>query len=140
MEKHLPPLLIPSPGRYPVPELGFELLLQEIETATDLRDTDQLYLDASTLSFPFILRAALPGERFHPLGAPGRKKVSRFLSDQKIPKTAREEFPLLLHKDSIIAVMGLRIEEQFRVRAATQEVLLLQWKKVPSSKLLHKNI
>lgn len=43
------------------------------------------YIPASRVRWPLVLRPAQPGERFHPLGAPGHKRLSRLLIDRKAP-------------------------------------------------------
>ncbi|CAO0822319.1 tRNA(Ile)-lysidine synthase [Desulfarculales bacterium] len=44
----------------------------------------EAWLPAAAMRWPLIIRPALPGERFHPLGAPGQKRLSRILLDRKI--------------------------------------------------------
>jgi tRNA(Ile)-lysidine synthase len=129
--KSYTPLTIPGAGRYPVPVLNHELLIQEAPLSSKtVKQGDLLLLDASTIQFPLTLRPHIPGERFHPLGAPGRKKISSFLSDRKIPAMDREHYPVLLSHDSIIAIIGLRIAHACRVTSQTQKVLQLQWKTI----------
>ncbi len=124
-------ITIPGPGTYPVPELGFELQLRQ--TAFDesmLQQTDIQILDNTSVSFPLTLRHHFDGETFHPLGSPGSKKISRFLTDQKIASTEKTIFPVLLANKTIIAVPGLRIDHSCRIRANSSTCLQLQWKKV----------
>lgn len=64
---------------------------------------------------PFVIRNRRPGDRFHPLGAPGEKKLSQFLIDRKISESERDAIPLLLHGDTIAAVIGIEVSEQYKV-------------------------
>ncbi|MCF8056954.1 MAG: tRNA lysidine(34) synthetase TilS [Desulfocapsa sp.] len=129
VKKHFSPLTIPCPGKYPVPELQHELLIQESSLSPEtVEQTNLLLLDAGTLNFPLTLRPSKPGERFHPLGAPGQKKISSFLSDRKIPAMDRDQFPVLFERDTIIAIIGLRINHDYRITSKTRKVLQLQWK------------
>ena len=126
------PLSIPAPGDYTVPELGRKLLIKELPfTKKLLLQTDSLILDAERIEFPLTLRYHQPGERFHPFGSPGSKKVSRFLTDQKIPPTQKQEYPVLLDRKKIIAVPGLRSDEAYRATGNTLRCLELQWRKKP---------
>ncbi|MEE4164574.1 MAG: tRNA lysidine(34) synthetase TilS, partial [Desulfocapsaceae bacterium] len=68
-------------GEYPVPQLGKTLCIVREHPVKNFEDDIQ-YVDAHVSDFPFNLRAALPGEQFQPLGAPGKKKISRFFSDR----------------------------------------------------------
>ena len=63
----------------------------------------------------FTIRNRRPGDRFHPLGAPGEKKLSQFLIDRKISESERDAIPLLLHGDAIAAVIGIEVSEQYKV-------------------------
>lgn len=129
VKKHFSPLTIDGPGKYPVPELHHELLIKESSLVPETGEpNDLLLLDAATVNFPLTLRSPRPGERFHPLGAPGQKKISSFLSDRKIPAMDRDNYPVLLDHNTIIAIIGLRIGHEYRITSKTREVLQLQWK------------
>lgn len=43
------------------------------------------WLPAGRVAWPLVIRPPRPGERFRPLGAPGSKRLSRFLIDRKAP-------------------------------------------------------
>ncbi len=122
------PITIHSPGVFPIEELGHTLHIQSLPFSPALLATpDTLFLDADLIQFPLSVRHIKEGECFQPLGAPGRKKLSRFLSDHKIPIMERDKYPLILSKDTILALVGLRIDHNFRIRKQTKQVLALQW-------------
>jgi tRNA(Ile)-lysidine synthetase-like protein len=83
---------IPAPGSYEFPALNKRLVVEDIEGSIpgpgDIFPEGE-YLDSALFSFPLTLRRPEPGDRFHPLGAPGSKKVFDFLSDQKIDRHER---------------------------------------------------
>ncbi len=129
IQKTFSPIPIPCPGTYSVTSLNHQLEITKVPFSPDLyKNSNNLIIDTANITFPLLLRHHKAGEHFHPLGAPGRKKISRFFSDQKIAVSARNTFPILLFKEKIIAIVGLRIEQQFRVTNTTKNVLLLQWK------------
>ncbi|MBU1231259.1 MAG: tRNA lysidine(34) synthetase TilS [Proteobacteria bacterium] len=134
IKKSFSPLPIPGPGSYPVPELGHELLIEKVFFTADALPHEQLFIDPSKLRFPLLLRPSLPGDLFHPLGAPGRKKISRFLSDQKIPADMRDNYPLLLSEDKIVAVAGLRLDHHFQISTTGMPALRLQWRPIDVEK------
>jgi len=115
---------VESPGVTPVPELGrtFEFRATYYQPAQRLEPGAE-YLDLDRLSFPLLIRPPEKGDRFHPLGALGRKKVSDFLIDCKIPREKRCEVPILVSAGRIAALIGLRIDNHFRLTPATRQVL-----------------
>ncbi|MGW8161990.1 MAG: tRNA lysidine(34) synthetase TilS, partial [Desulfobulbales bacterium] len=121
---------IPAPGSYEFPALQKKLVIKEIGAGPPgARDfpADGQYLDGDLFSFPLTLRGPLAGDRFHPLGAPGRRKVFDFLTDQKINRQQRKQVPVLCADNSILALPGLRIDHRFRITETTTRVVRLNW-------------
>ncbi|MBL4901661.1 tRNA lysidine(34) synthetase TilS [Desulfocapsa sp. AH-315-G09] len=131
VHKTFSPVSIPSPGIYPVPGLAHTLSITKLAFSPDLLKSPGtvFVVDANAIKFPLYLRQIRAGESFHPLGAPGRKKIARFLSDQKIPTMERNNYPLLLSGEKNVALAGIRIDHEFRITQTTSQVLLLQWQK-----------
>jgi tRNA(Ile)-lysidine synthetase-like protein len=85
------------------------------------RDPRRVELDARGLPLELSVRLPRPGDRFHALGAPGSKELSRFLADVGVPRHDRARVPLVLAGDEVIWVAGVRPGERVRVRADTRE-------------------
>ena len=51
------------------------------------------------------------------------KKVSDFLTDQKIPVPDRTQTNVLVSGEDIVWVIGVRIDHRFRVTEQTREVI-----------------
>jgi len=85
-----------------------------------------LYLDADLLQFPLLLRTWEDGDKFIPLGMKGTKKLSDFMTDLKLDKVSKDQTILLLSGDQIVAVIGYRIDERFKVTAGTKNILEIQ--------------
>lgn len=130
IKRSFSPVTIPGPGRYPVPELGYELLIENVDLTPELMTAGQLFIDPCRIQFPLLLRPPFSGDRFHPLGAPGRKTISRFLSDQKVPADMRDCYPLLLSGDKVVAVPGLRIDHHFQISTTGKAAFRLQWRPI----------
>ena len=91
------------------------------------RDDNSEYLDLDRITFPLTIRTAQPTDRFIPLGSPGRKKISRFLIDQKIDRQLRRNIPVLISDNTVLALVGLRIDHRFRITPATRRVMHITW-------------
>ena len=78
--------------------------------------------DADTLHFPLQLRPWQAGDWFVPFGFKGRKKLSDFLTDLKLPRSQKEGTLVLTSRNDIIWVVGRRPDNRFRITEATQTV------------------
>ncbi len=118
---------VPAPGRYELPAIGALLSVERLESPASVApEPGVLWLDAAAVAFPLLVRSPRPGDRFHPLGAPGRRKLSDFLTDRKIPAPERWRVPVVEAADGrIIALAGLRIDEAVRVTETTAALVRL---------------
>jgi tRNA(Ile)-lysidine synthase len=89
-------------------------------------EAGQVMVDASTLSPVLIVRPRRPGDRLHPLGAPGRKKVQDVFVDRKIPRDDRDREPIVTDEmGRIVWVAGQVLAAPFRVTPLTTTVVVL---------------
>ena len=72
-------------------------------------------IDASGLT-ELRVRFERPGDRIHPLGAPGHKPLRRFLGDVGIPREERGQVPIVVSGDEVVWVAGVRISEMRKVK------------------------
>ena len=79
-------------------------------------------LDFEKLQFPLLVRNPQPGDWFQPLGMRGKKKLSDFMIDRKIPVNLKQEVLLVLSGESIVWVAGYRTDERFKLTPQTQQV------------------
>lgn len=75
-------------------------------------------IDARGLS-ELRVRFERPGDRVHPLGAPGHKPLRRFLGEVGIPREERGQVPVVANGDEIVWVAGVRISESRKVDDST---------------------
>lgn len=80
-------------------------------------------LDADQLRFPLKLRAWQEGDWFVPLGMNGKKKISDFLIDKKVPANLKAKTLVLVSDQSVAWVVGQRLDNRFKVTDKTERVL-----------------
>ena len=81
------------------------------------------YLDYTELIFPLKIRKWKQGDFFHPLGMNGKKKLSDFFIDQKIPLDEKENIYVLESDGKIAWVINHRIDDRFKVSRDTKKIL-----------------
>ena len=84
------------------------------------------YVDADRLNVPIIVRRWQPGDRFIPLGMEHSKKISDFLTDDKVSPHLKSEVRVVQAGEEIVWVVGRRISASVRVRPDTRRVARLQ--------------
>jgi tRNA(Ile)-lysidine synthase len=77
-------------------------------------------LDAAELPAALGVRFPAPGDRFRALGAPGSKRLTRFLAGRGVPRDERGQVPLVTTGSEILWVAGLAPSERRRVHARTE--------------------
>jgi tRNA(Ile)-lysidine synthetase-like protein len=111
----------------------WRLVVEEIDKPElgDLRDEAtldpfQAWLDACDLELPLIARVRQPGDQIKPLGLNGHSiKISDLMINEKLPKSARERWPLICSGKEILWVPGFRVSEIARVKPNTSRVVHL---------------
>jgi tRNA(Ile)-lysidine synthase len=104
-----------GPGRIAIPELGLEAEAGFHPGAPRPGGVDagqwSAFFDINAVSFPLIIRSAVPGDRFRPAGAGGRQKVAKFFIDHKVPRSLRPNYPVVESGGRIIWLVGQRLAE-----------------------------
>ncbi|HAK97509.1 MAG TPA: tRNA lysidine(34) synthetase TilS [Planctomycetes bacterium] len=90
-------------------------------------------IDADTIAPPLAVRARRPGDRFRPLGAPGRIRLKEFFRAQGIPEHVRDAWPIVCAGADIVWVPGLRIGQKARLSPATRGRLVLRIARAPAA-------
>ena len=89
-------------------------------------DKNQVWLDLNRVKLPLTIRARRDGDRFNPFGLEGHsQKLSDFMINQKIPRRARNGWPLVCSGDEILWVVGYRSVHGYQVTRETDQVIVL---------------
>lgn len=117
---------VDTPGNLYIPEIDRTLRFDLIPAPWPPprhADQDIQLLDADRLTFPLIARTLHRGDRFHPLGAPGSKKLGDFFTDRKIPLANRRKTVVIESHGIIAAIIGLCISNDFRLTKASRKAV-----------------
>jgi len=80
------------------------------------------WLDYGRLPDGLVVRTRQPGDRFHPLGAPGSRKLKEFFIDRKVSREDRM-VPMLCAGNTVLFLPGFTIAHEARVTGETRRIL-----------------
>lgn len=89
----------------------------------DFRGGYTAYFDLDKIVTRLYVRARRKGDVFQPMGMMNTKKLSRFMSDAKIPLGSRDRIPLVCADDEILWVVGWRVSEKVKISDSTTKIL-----------------
>lgn len=113
---------------------GWEMSSEEVvednftlEHVVRTQDPYQAWIDYDSIRLPLNVRGRKPGDRFQPIGMGGHSvKISDFMINVKLPRRARNAWPLVLSGEDILWVPGYRLGHPFRLSAATRRIAHLR--------------
>jgi len=120
---------IEKTGKYYFP--GGSLELSPAKNSQPETDRYIACLDAASIHFPLILRPWKTGDYFYPLGMTKKKKLARFFIDQKLSMPEKENTWVLEMDKKIIWVVGRRIDNRFKLKETTKDILRIVYKEIP---------
>jgi tRNA(Ile)-lysidine synthase len=80
----------------------------------DFDDSRRSLLAADRLEFPLVVRSRREGDRYRPLGAPGRKKLKEIFRAKGVSPAERDRRAVFLSDGEIVWVEGLPVAEAFK--------------------------
>ncbi len=107
---------------------GWQLSAEILASGVEIQDDPLVaWLDADKTGSLLIIRPRLSGDRFQPLGMEaGTLKISDFMVNEHLPRSARARWPLVWASEHIIWLAGYRPAHFCRVTESTRQVLKLQ--------------
>ncbi|WP_179345228.1 tRNA lysidine(34) synthetase TilS [Winogradskyella ursingii] len=82
-----------------------------------------VFLDFEKLNFPLEIRLWKEGDYFQPIGMAGKKKLSKYLKDEKASLIEKENTLVLTSNNQIVWIVGKRADERFKVDEGTKKIL-----------------
>jgi tRNA(Ile)-lysidine synthetase-like protein len=106
------------PGELAIPEIAvrIEIRRRAMEPWMFAGATDRAALALPLTEGDLVtVRNRRPGDRIHPLGARGSRRLKEVLIDRRVPRHLRDRLPLLVVGGRIAWVAGVTIDERFRL-------------------------
>jgi tRNA(Ile)-lysidine synthase len=119
-----------SPGEIELKAIGATLNCTCIDhIPPDILSATQhtAYVDAAKAPFPIAIRNMEPGDRFQPSGMSGTQKIKKYFIDRKVDRQDRHRYPVVLSRDRIIWLAGLRMDEKAKATRSSGKVLKLEF-------------
>jgi tRNA(Ile)-lysidine synthase len=120
----------PVPWGEPMTLPGGTLRIDPLDEPPDTLDAGTPtveYVDADRLVDPLAVRTWTEGDRLHPLGLDGTKRVSDLLTDAEVPPHRRPGVYVLTTDKHMAWVVGHQLDHRVRVRPSTDRVARLTW-------------
>jgi tRNA(Ile)-lysidine synthase len=89
-------------------------------------DNRRVWLDADRLVFPLVVRSRRDGDRYRPLGAPGRQKVNELFRARGVPPAGRGRRTVFESEGEIVWVEGLPVADPFKIGPTTCRLFLVE--------------
>jgi len=93
----------------------------------EITNANTVFVDKEGLYYPLLLRRWNDGDVFQPFGMKGKKKLSKFFKDEKLSLVAKEKVWVLCSDKSIVWVVGMRLDERFKVSKKTKNIIRIDY-------------
>ncbi|WP_337864578.1 tRNA lysidine(34) synthetase TilS [Ignavibacterium sp.] len=84
------------------------------------------FVDGELTGESFLIRKWKDGDKFHPFGMKGTKKLSDYLNDIKVETKEKRNQYVLISKNRIVWIVGKRLDERFKLRPETKTIYKLK--------------
>ncbi|HHX63357.1 MAG TPA: tRNA lysidine(34) synthetase TilS [Chloroflexi bacterium] len=124
------------PGTTPLPGGRWEVDIRRISRDDLPADWQRnphryrLYLDAARITGGIALRPRRPGDQIIPLGLGHRQAVRDVMINAKVPQAYRATLPLLVHRDDVVWIAGVRQDERYAITEDTREALIIELRRL----------
>lgn len=125
-KKGQPVKWIEKPGEFRMGTNRLVLAELPVEDFPGQSPANIAYVDRNLIEMPLKLRTWQQGDVFYPLGMRGKKKVSDFMIDSKIPVTLKGELLILESAGQIVWIVGHRLDDRYKITDRTTQLLKIE--------------
>jgi tRNA(Ile)-lysidine synthase len=115
---------------YCLPECNLKFIAKKVDKEslprTFLPDPNLEYIDSDKIVGKLKIRNFKKGDKFRPLNMKGKKRVSDYFTDKKVPRHLRNEIPILVCETGIIWIIGYQIDDSYKICEGSKFILKLQ--------------
>lgn len=115
------------PGETAIPELGIKVRTEIVKRRPKFKKGKRRkrseYINGDLIKGSLMIRTRLKGDKMRPLGMKSFKKLQDIFVDEKIPSEIRDTIPLIISRNRILWIPGIKISEDFKVDKGTKKVL-----------------
>lgn len=104
-----------------IPELS---VINNAPNEVDYSSND-LFIDADKVRGTIYLRSWKDGDEFSPLGLKGKKKISDYLRDKKVPSSQKKLQLVVCDDDGIIGVIGFVPSNRVKISTSSKQIFRL---------------
>ncbi len=83
-------------------------------------------IDASKIEYPLVLRRWKKGDKFIPLGMTKFKKLSDFLTNNKLSVIEKQNVWVVENKKDIVWIAGMRIDDRYKISGETKNIIIIE--------------
>lgn len=116
-------IALPVPGRIAL-DRGWTLSASYLP-APVLAQPAVWQIDIDGGAVPLVVRRRQPGDRLHPAGGCGRRRLQDLFVDAKVPRALRSAWPLVATTAALVWVPGVCAAEPFVARPGTEQIIRL---------------
>lgn len=120
-------------------EIGNEYSIEDMKISLEIvsNDNKQIWssgqyekcFDYDNIKEKIILRYRREGDIFNPLGMRGNKLLKKVFIDMKIPRSIRQQVPLICFDEDIAWIVGYNVCDKYKVTKNTKKVLKIKIQK-----------
>jgi tRNA(Ile)-lysidine synthase len=106
----------------------WRLIAEFVPRPSELKSNNPLetYISSSLEGTTLRIRNRRQGDRFHPLGASGSKKLQDYFVDEGLPRRWRDRVPIIEANSEIAWIVGGRLSEWAKVQPGDDRVVRIE--------------
>ncbi len=109
-------------GDFSLNDLSISVRIKSSINLEFKKDKSVLSLNLTKLTFPLQIRPWQRGDVFYPLGMQGKKKLSDFMIDAKIPVNLKEKIHVVISDGKIAGILNYRLDRRFKIDEEAEHI------------------